>query len=161
VAIGLVTTVAVWPGALAAQVRDSSPTFDQLARRVLTLKVEVEWLRGRLDDRGSSAAGDGRTGWRPLAWTDSLEAIQPGLDVLGVDARRLRAAYQGARHDLGLKLATELIALVERAGASFNSVVRARDERSARAAITHLTAGLDALIQKIGEGEACCKAALR
>jgi hypothetical protein len=127
---------------------DTAPTFDQLARRVLTLKVEVEWLRGRLDASGRSG--------RPVGWTDSVAAVRAGLGVLDTDARRLKAAYQSARHDKGVKLATELVALVGRASTSFSDVARARDERSARTAITHLAAGLDALLQKIAEGEACC-----
>jgi hypothetical protein len=142
-------------------VQDSAPTFDQLARRVLTLKVEVEWLRVRSEDRSSSVAGDGRTGWRPFAWTDSLDAMRVGLDMLAADARRLETAYQSARHARGVKVASELIALVAGARDSFDDLPQARNERSARIAITHLAAGLDALIQKIAEGEACCKAALR
>jgi hypothetical protein len=148
---------------LAAQdgAADSAPTFDQLARRVLTSKVQVEALRARLDGRASSAADGSPGGWRPIAWADSLGAMRIGFDSLAADSRRLQRMYRKASHDQGLKVATDLVALVEGSREAFEALVRAANARSARAEITHVAAGLDALLQTIAEGEACCKKALR
>jgi len=138
--IGLVIVIGLQPAALRAQARDSAAPsrFDPIARRVLTLKLQSETLRGRLN-----AAPDG---WEPLGWNDSLAALRTGVDLLAAEARRLQ--------DQGLKLAPQLLSLVERVRIAFETLKHSRDERDARTALAHLSAGLDALEQKIVEGEA-------
>ena len=138
--IGFVIAIGVQPAAIRAQARDSTAPsrFDPIARRVLTLKLESETLRGRLN-----AAADG---WQPLGWNDSLAAMRTGVDLLAAEARRLQGQ--------GLKLAPQLLTLVERVRIALQTAAHARDQRDARTALAHLSAGLDALEQKIVEGEA-------
>lgn len=160
IALTLACAPACWPP-LAAQdvpdvvveraVRDSAPTYDQLARSVLTLKVQVEGLRARI---GQRPGADG--GWRPAAWADSLNAIRSGLVALGSSTGRLEGMYRAARHSPGLRVATELSRLVERARYPVDSLTQAASPASARTAATHLAAGIEALLQKIAEGETCC-----
>jgi len=155
------TVVAAPPLASQRGAADAAPTFDQLARRVLTLKVQVDALRARLETPGSRGVGGGDgAAWQPVAWSDSLQAFRSGVGVLAQDARRLQAGYRSAHHDAGTRVATELIALTERVRTASDRLAVARDARSARTTITHATAGLDALVQKLAEGEACCKAIL-
>jgi len=133
--------------------------FDAIARQVLTLKLQSETKRERLSNLGASNGSAAE--WRPVAWSDSLTAMRTGVDLLAAEVRRLEATYARARQDQGLKLATQLIALVERVRVSLETLARSRDQRTARTALTHLGAALDALTQKIGEGEVCCQAGLR
>jgi hypothetical protein len=128
--IGFALAMGLQTAPLCGQGRDSlapSP-FDPIARRVLTLKLESETLRGRLND-----------GWPPHGWKDSLAAMRTDLDALTTEARRLHAP--------------QLLSLVDRVRASLDGVSRARNQRDARTALAHLTAGLDALRQKITELE--------
>lgn len=151
IAVVLVMTGIAPAGALAAQggAAEATPTFDKLARRVLTLRVQTEGLRGRLESE-----------WQPIAWRDSLNAVRAGIEALKADARGLGAVYRRAGHARGVTLATELGALVDHARDSFNRLARATDARMGRTAVTHLAAGLEAMMQKITEGEACCGAAI-
>ena len=138
-AIGVVIAMSIpSPGAtLHAQARDAAAPspFDPIARRVLVLKVESQALRDRLNE-----------GWPPPGWTDSLAAMRAGVALLMVEALRLK--------DQARTVAPQLLALVERAGVSLETLGGTRDQRSARTALAHLSAGLDALQQKISEGEA-------
>lgn len=132
--------------------RESAPSYDQLARSVLTLKVQVEGLRARIGQRPGGDAGE----WRPAAWADSLTAIRSGLVALGSSTSQLEGMYRAARHRPGLRVATELRRLVERARYPVDSLTHAASPASARTAATHLAAGIEALLQKIAEGETCC-----
>jgi hypothetical protein len=162
-AIGLVVTVAGQPAALRAQARDSAAprpsAFDAIARQVLTLKLQSETKRERLTNLGvlDGSAGE----WKPVAWSDSLAAMRTGVDLLSAEVRRLESTYARARHDQGMRLAAQLLALVDRVRVSLETLARSRDQRAARTALTHLGAALDALTQKIGEGEVCCQAGPR
>ena len=94
------TVVAAPPLASQRGAADAAPTFDQLARRVLTLKVQVDALRARLETPGSRGVGGGDgAAWQPVAWSDSLQAFRSGVGVLAQDARRLQAGYRSAHHD--------------------------------------------------------------
>ena len=140
--IGFVMALCVQPTAAPAQAQahDSAlpSRFDPIARRMLTLKVKGETLRRRLDD-----------GWPPPGWDDSLRTMHADVVLLQTEARRL--------NDEGLQIAPQLVALVDRTRASLDALAHAQDPRSARTALTHFGAGLDALGQKIAEGEACCR----
>src|SRR5919108_932973 len=116
--ISLVLLFASGPAPAAAQ---ASP-FDQVARRVLALKVRTEIMRSRAQD-----------GWQAAAWTDSLVAMGGDLERLDADARRLDRDT--------VEVAPQLVALVERVRVALETLARAQDQRSARMALAHLSAG--------------------
>jgi hypothetical protein len=164
-----ITAVATMPRVLAAQGRvevspsDSAPTFNQLTLRILTLKVQTQTLRARISEQSPSApvgAGDGG-GWGPGAWRDSVQAIRAGITSLKADVRRLEQVYRRAGHAAGVRVATQLHALVTGLERAVAALAQPRDTHAARIEISHLSAKLEAMLQKVAEGEACCSIAVR
>jgi hypothetical protein len=169
IAIGVVVLATggtgVMPIPLPAQARaetaipvDSAPTFARLTLRALTLKVQLQTLRATIGEQAPGARGGERA--HPPAWRDSVLAIGDGIAALRGDVLRLERAYQHARSDGGTKLATQLGTLVTALAHGVRTLADTGDSRAARTEISHLSAQLDALLQKVAEGEACCRITL-
>jgi hypothetical protein len=163
-----IAAVATAPRALAAQERaevsphDSAPTLNQLTLKILTLKVQTQTLRAQISEQPPSApVGSAGGGWSAAAWRDSVQAIRGGITSLKADVRRLEHAYRRAGHPAGVRLATQLKALVSGLDDACRALAEARDTPAARAEITHLSAKLEAMLQKVADGEACCSNSVR
>lgn len=132
-----------------ATARDSIPSFDQLAREVLVVRVQAEALRGSISAvlRGRRDAASIDVG--TPAWNDSVRAAQTNLERVEADVRQLEAGFRGARHRRGVRLVAELTSLLGKTRRALGELSQAADAQAARIALTHLVAGLEALLQSI------------
>lgn len=163
-AASIMACIAV-PGGITAQTAatvapgDSIPSFDQLAREILVLRLQAEAMRGSVTAtlRGQPDGGAMTVG--TSAWKDSVRAAQANIGMVEDAVLRLDAAFHAARHRRGVRLIAELTPLLAKARRALEQLSRADDARVARIAITHLAAGLEALLQTIDEGKRCCQMA--
>ena len=91
------------------------------------------------------------------AWNDSVRAAQTNLERVEADVRQLEAGFRAARHRRGVRLVAELTSLLGKTRRALGELSQAADAQAARIALTHLVAGLEALLQTIDEGKRCCR----
>jgi hypothetical protein len=144
--VASVAAVDVLPAQLLEE-RDSVPSFDQLAREVLVVRLQAEAMRGSL---AGATIGSG-------PWKDSIRAAELNVEQLTRGIHRLEVAFRDARHRRGMKLSAELASPLVKIGRALRALSTADDARIARAELTHLVAGLEALLQTIDQGKMCCQ----